>query len=224
MGRGGETEGFREEFGIAVGKLETRGGTVSTRVRFAVRRDGGCETRVRLLPTPLYVAYAQLKHAQQNGEDARVEILGSTDDAEAFARRPTSEEGEIATEGGEETDNRRHNKRRRGEGVEDAVGAAVGRFPGCTRNTAASSFASATFESFSPTSSSSTSSSPTRAAARGATVERAAARFSMNCLRTTRAKRRRITPISPSPPDFSFDASCSRYNAKPYAWAQNWRA
>ena len=27
------------------------------------------ETRVRLLPTPLYVAYAQLKHAQQNGED-----------------------------------------------------------------------------------------------------------------------------------------------------------
>ena len=82
-------------------------------------------TRVRLLPTPLYVAYAQLKHAQQNGEDARVEILGSTDDAEAFARRPTSEEGEIATAGGEETDNRRHNKRRRGEGGLAAAGRAA---------------------------------------------------------------------------------------------------
>ena len=95
------------------------------------------ETRVRLLPTPLYVAYAQLKHAQQNGEDAAGGDFGidGRRAAAPFARRPTSEEERSPPKAA---------RRRITAGiisvdevraVEDAVGAAVGRFPGCTRNT-----------------------------------------------------------------------------------------
>lgn len=180
-------------------------------------------TRVRLLPTPLYVAYAQLKHAQQNGEDARVEILGSTDDAEAFARRPTSEEGEIATEGGEETDNRRHNKRRRGEG-------------GRGRGRSGSRAFSGLYEEH-----------PLRVELRVGDVRvffaylvklnlvvanssggeggdggKGGGAFLDELFENDAGEE---TPnhanFAVAPPDFSFDASCSRYNAKPYAWAQN---
>lgn len=181
------------------------------------------ETRVRLLPTPLYVAYAQLKHAQQNGEDARVEILGSTDDAEAFARRPTGEEGEIATDDGEETDNRRHNKRARRDG-----GRGGGRGGGRAF--------SGLYEEH-----------PLRVELRVGDVRVFFAYLvKLNVIVANSSGGERDdgekggdafldglfendageeTPnhanFAVAPPDFSFDASSVRYNAKPYAWAQN---
>ena len=215
----GDVEAKRKVLGRiwnAVGKLEAR------RNRFDARSI--CRTSRRRLSKRVYVYFRRRCTSRRAVEARATKWRGRAGGDFGIAATPRRSRDD----GGEEERSPPKAARRRitagiisvdeVRAVEDAVGAAVGRFPGCTRS-ASRRPASGDVRVFSPTSSSSTSSSPTLAAARGRQWK-GRRRFSMNCLRTTRAKRRRITPISPSP-RFSFDASCSRYNAKPYAWAQN---
>ena len=69
------------------------------------------DARIGLLPAPLYVLYAQLKHLQQNEEEIKVELVGRIDDAQNFKQKKASEEeGELVDEDAE--NNRRHKKRK----------------------------------------------------------------------------------------------------------------
>ena len=69
------------------------------------------DKQVAVLPGPLYILYAQLKHAQQMGEDIRVQILGREADAEAYEE---AMENPTATDDGNVRDERDGRKRQRG--------------------------------------------------------------------------------------------------------------
>lgn len=45
------------------------------------------DARIGLLPVPLHVLYAQLKHLQQNEEEIKVELVGRIDDAQNFKQK-----------------------------------------------------------------------------------------------------------------------------------------
>ena len=87
------------------------------------------DEKVELLPVPLYVLYAQLKHVQQAYEEnISVEIVGRVEDARAMKERVANEE-DVEEDTG--THNRRHgNKRRRGpQGRKQETSSVYDEFP-----------------------------------------------------------------------------------------------
>lgn len=81
------------------------------------------ERRMSLLPTAMYVLYAQLKHAQQMSEDLDVKVLlvGHIGDAEAYEARD-AEEGEVAAK--DDDDDSHRAKRPRSGGKQRRGGTA----------------------------------------------------------------------------------------------------
>jgi THO complex subunit 5 len=82
------------------------------------------EERVELLPVPLYVLYAQLKHVQQGGDidDVTCEVIGRLDEAQAVKKRiENEEEGDVKED--EASHSRRHGgHKRRGAHVRQRTG------------------------------------------------------------------------------------------------------
>ena len=140
------------------------------------------DARIGLLPAPLHVLYAQLKHLQQNEEEIKVELVGRIDDAQNFKQKKASEEeGEVVDEGAE---NNRRQQKAESEGTGGKRRVRRRRY---TRNIHSESRSALVLRKFSsPISRNYTSSSCHR--------NRKMRNFSENCFQMTTGLRCRITP------------------------------
>ena len=163
---------------------------------------------IRLLPVPLHVLYAQLKHLQQNEEEIKVELVGRIDDAQNFKQKKASEEeGELVDEGAE---NNRRSKKRKARGGRQAASASSSLYEEHPLRVEVGFGATKVFFTY-----------LTKLHVVVVSSKPEDEKFLGELFPDDDGSEMPNHAVAVVAPNFTFDASCAPSNAKPYKWAQN---